>query len=223
MNINNKKMGIPLMLSFSIALGGCGESSDELDEKLTSNAKVSFINSLNYMADFHFQKRNISTGYGGLFDSDELAVSEVPAYEIGDIYNYSYKLINNMINIGVKNSVTASNKTRMTTTLDDNDNLWVIAWEASNEQFLSVIDKRKGNNANKFNVRLFANGNYNVYLSEQQIFTTEKGKATDYITVDNCNNELKIDEQNIDLCMANIGFSYLLVVDNTGKLVMAEE
>lgn len=221
MNINN--MSMILILSGTITLSGCGENSDELEEELTHNTKISFINSLNDMTDFHVQKRSISTGYSGLFDDDKLVAPNIPAYEIGDTYNYSYKLINNMINIGVKNSVTLANQERMTTTLDNNDDLWVIAWEASNEQSVSVIDRKKGNDTNKFNVRFFANGNYDVYVAGSQVLTTEKGKATGYITVENCNNDLKISDQSIDLCMGSIGFSYLLVVDNTGKLVMAEE
>lgn len=223
MTNNNKGLSIVFMFSLIAALSGCGETSDELDEKLTHHAQMSFVNGLDYMANFYLKKRNISTGYSGLFDSKNIVANGVVANITSDHYNYSYKLINNMINIGVRDSITTLDEQRITTTLSNDDNLWVIAWEASGDSALSVIHKKQNNNADAFNVRLFTNGNYDIYIDNVEVLTTEKGKVTNYLTIENCSGGLKLVDKVIDLCAGNLGASYLLVVNSNGMLVMAEE
>lgn len=223
MNGGNKGLGSALVLAVLAALSGCGESSDELDDKLNHDAKMSFVNSLSYMVDFHVKKRDILTGYNGLFDHANAVSRDVPTNEVGNTYHYNYKAINNMVNIGVKDSVNSNKEERINTTLSNGDNLWVIAWEASGDRTLSVIDKKKSNVANVFNVRLFANGRYDVFVDGDNVLTTEKGQITEYLKVNNCAEDLKVANNFIDLCSGNYGASYLIVVDNNGKLVMVEE
>ncbi len=223
MSTSNKGFSIALLFGVAAALSGCGESTDELDDKLTHQANMSFINSLDYMADFHVKKRSISIGYSGLFDSDNIAAGDVEANAVGSRYNYSYKVINNMINLGVKDSINANKEERINTTLSNNDDLWVIAWQSSGKRALSVIDKKQNNTADVFNVRLFANGEYDVSIDDKKVLTTKKGSVTAFLAVSNCANGLKVANQAIDLCAGNFGASYLLVVDSNGKQVMAEE
>lgn len=223
MNRGNKGIIVALIVSVSAVLSGCSGNSDELDEKLTHTVKMSFINSLAYMADFHVSKRNISTGYTGLFDSKNIASSDVKANDISSVYNYSYDAINNMVNLGVKDSINANQEKRITTNLSNGNHLWVIAWESSGSSTLSAINKKQHNTPDVFNVRLFANGNYDVSVDDTAILTTEKGIVTDYLAVSNCANSLKVAGNTIDLCTGNISSSYLLVVDGNGKRVMTEE
>lgn len=223
MNGGNKGLGSALALAVLAALSGCGESSDELDDKLSHDAQMSFVNSLSYMADFHVKKRDILTGYSGLFDHANVVSRDVPTHEVGNTYNYNYKAINNMVNIGVKDSVNGNKEERINTTVRNGDNLWVVAWEVAGERTLSVIDKKKSNVANVFNVRLFANGRYDVSVDGVNVLTTEKGQITEYLKVNNCAEDLKVASNVIDLCSGNFGASYLIVVDNNGKLVMVEE
>jgi hypothetical protein len=223
MRMCNKKLVITLTLSLTVALTGCLDSSDKLDDKLTHEVEISFVNSLSYMADFYAQKRSISTGGSGLFDSDNLVSGDVPKNEVASIYNYSYKVTNNMLDLGVKDSVNANKEDRITSILSKDDNLWVIAWEYSGDRDISVVKKSQNNISDVFNVRLFANGSYDVAVAGSQVLTTEKGKVTDYLSVSSCADGLKVANNNIDLCAGNFGASYLLVVDNNGKLVMAQE
>ncbi|TMP37391.1 hypothetical protein [Pseudoalteromonas rubra] len=223
MNNGNKGLGFALVLGLSAALTGCGEGSEELKEQLNHDAKMSFINSLDYMADFHAKKRSISSGYSGLFDSGSVVSADVPAKEVGQTYSYSYKAINNMINLGVKDSNSGEKQDRMNTTLKDGANLWVIAWEADGERALSVVGKKQDNKADVFNVRLFANGSYEVMVDGAAVAPTEKGKVTDYYAVSSCADGLQVADNAIDLCNGDFGKSYLLVVDANGKRVMATE
>ncbi|MCF2907164.1 hypothetical protein L1285_02235 [Pseudoalteromonas sp. DL2-H2.2] len=219
----NKGLGLVVLLGLSAALTGCGEGSDELKEQLNHDAKMSFVNSLDYMADFHAKKRSISSGYSGLFDSGSVVSADVPAMEVGKTYSYSYKAINNMINLGVKDSNSGEKQERMNTTLKDGASLWVIAWEADGERSLSVVGKKQENKADVFNVRLFANGSYDVMVGGEKVTTTEKGQVTAYYEVSSCADGLEVAGNAIDLCNGDVGQSYLLVVDANGKRVMAAE
>ena len=223
MREGNKKCAIVFTLGLTAALTGCLDSSDELDDKLTLEVKLSFVNSLSYMADFYVQKRSVSNGYSGLFDNDNLASRDVPKNEVASTYSYRYKVTNTMLNLGVKDSVNANKEERNTSILSKNDKLWVIAWEDSAESTLSVVKKSQKNTPDVFNVRLFANGSYDVAVAGSQVLTTEKGKVTDYLSVSSCADGLNVANNNIDLCSGNFGASYLVVIDNNGKLVMAQE
>ena len=223
MYTENKILGIGLILGLTSVLSACGDTADKLKEQLNLDAQIYFINALSYMADFHLKKRNISTGYSGLFDNDSLVSADIPSKEVSDSVTYHYYITDNMVNLGVKDSIYADKKEQTNTTLHKGDNLWVIAWESSNERALSVVAKKRNDEANVFNVRLFANGNYDVALAGNKVLTTEKGKVTDYLKVSSCADGLTVAAHPIDLCSGNFGASYLLIVDHNGALVMAEE
>jgi hypothetical protein len=223
MHSNKKELSIALMLSVTAALFGCGDSIDDLDDALTHDAKISFVNSLDYMTDFHIKKRNIASGYSGLFDNDNVKSRDVPTNSVGDTYSYRYKAINNMVNLGIRDSINLDKEERTNITLSDKDDLWAIAWENSGERSISVVDKKQNNKANVFNVRLFTYGNYDVSLANSKILTTEKGKVTNYLEVSNCADDLNVAGNTIDLCSGDLGKSYLLILDSNGKRVMAEE
>ncbi|MGF1909937.1 hypothetical protein L4C38_10885 [Vibrio kasasachensis] len=223
-NLFSKKgLRLVLLTGFSAALIGCSLESDELKDALTHDAKMSFVNALDYMADFHVKKRYISSSYSGLFDSKNISSKDVPKKATGSTYAYSYRAIHNMVNLGVKDSNSNSNKQKMYKSLSDGDNLWVIAWESAEQIELSVISKKKSNRTGAFNVRVFADGNYNIVVDGTQVATTEKAKVSGFITVDTCADGLTINGAAIDLCTGDPGQSYLLVVDKNGKRVMAKE
>jgi hypothetical protein len=217
-----KRIGYPLIFGLVLTLSGCG-GSDELDKQLTHSANLTLVNSLGFMTDFHVKKRGISTGDSGLFESDSLVFSDVPAKNHSSVYRYSYQVTNNMVNVGVKDSVNANKELKASKTLSNGSDLWVIAWETSGERALSVIDKKQQLTKDVFNVRLFANGRYDVTVAGKRILTTEKGKVTDYLTVNNCARDLKVAEHVINLCAGNLGASYLLVANENGALVMVAE
>ncbi|WP_027670394.1 hypothetical protein [Rheinheimera baltica] len=220
---NSKGLGLALIFGITTALIGCGESSDELDEKLTHSASISLVNAWSSMADLHVAKRKFDSGYSGLFDTDNLVSQDVPVNEVGTPYRYSYKAINNIVNLGARDSISKNNEERTTKTLTNGEKLWVIAWEEGSVKTLSVITGKKHSKADTFNVRLFADGNYAVSVDGNQVLNTEKGKVTAYLEVNNCANSLKVADNAIDLCTAESGASYLLVVDRNGARVMAAE
>ena len=224
----NMSKGLVFVLIFGVtsALLGCNGSSkewDDLDEKLTHSASITLINSWNTMADLHVAKRTFNGGYSGLFDADNLATRDVPANTVGAPYHYSYKAINNIVNLGVRDSISTNNEERGNRVLSNNEKLWVIAWEDTSGKMFSVINAKKHTKSDTYNVRLFADGNYAVSMDSNTVLNTEKGKVTAFLEVNNCANSLKLANKALDLCAAELGASYLLVVDRNGVRVMATE
>ncbi|GAB2918274.1 immunoglobulin domain-containing family protein [Rheinheimera gaetbuli] len=220
---NSKGLGFVLMLGITSALTGCSGNSDELDEKLAHSASITLINSWSAMADLHVAKRKFDNGYSGLFDTDNLVSQDVPVNNVGAPYKYSYKAINNIVNLGVRDSISRNQEERTTKTLSNGEKLWVIAWEDTSGKTLSVVTRKQHSKADTFNVRLFADANYAVSVDGNNVLNTEKGKVTAYLEVNNCANSLKVADKAIDLCTAELGASYLLVVDRNGARVMATE
>lgn len=209
-----------ILTGLTAALMGCG-GSDEVDNALSHSAKLSYVNSLDVMSDFYVDKRSISLGYNGLFDSKNRASGDVDKNSIGATYSYTYKAINNMVNIGVKESNGHEEKNYHT--LSNGDDLWVIAWQSSNGKKLSFINKKKQEQADKFSVRVFASGTYSVAVDGNQTMATKAGEITNYMAVNNCANGLSVNGVAIDLCTGDFGKSYLVIVDANGKRVMAQE
>jgi len=220
---NSNGLGLALIFSITTALAGCSGNSDELDEKLTHSASITLVNSWSSMADLHVAKRSFDSGYSGLFDTDNLVSPDVPVNEVGEPYLYSYKAINNIVNLGIRDSINKNNEQRITKTLTNGEKLWVIAWEESSSKKLSVVTRAQHNKSDAFNVRLFADGNYAVFVDSNNVLNAEKGKVTPYLEINNCANSLKVADIAIDLCAAELGASYLLIVDRNGSNVIVAE
>lgn len=219
----SKGLGFVLIFGVASAVIGCSGSSDELEEKLTHSASVTLINSWSEMADLHVAKRTFNGGYSGLFDADNLATRDVPANAVGTPYHYSYKAINNIVNVGVRDSISKNNEERSTRVLNNDEKLWVIAWEDTSGKTMSIVTRKQHTKSDTFNVRLFADANYAVSVDGNNVLSTEKGQVTAYLEVSNCANSLKVAGKALDLCSAEPGASYLLVVDRNGARVMATE
>jgi hypothetical protein len=218
--IAKRGLKIALLAGLLASLMAC-EGSDELDDTLSRDAEMTFVNTLTSMSDFYVEKRNISLGYSGLFNSDNIVSRDVPQNSVGETYSYQYKAISNLVNLGVKDS--NNNEQKNHHVLSAGDKLWVIAWGADGDEKLSVLAKKQNNQADTFNIRVFADGSYVVAVDGNQVVKTKAGEVTDYLTVNNCVDELVINGATIDLCSGDFGQSYLLVVDAKGKRVMAKE
>lgn len=222
----NKKAGKAVFVAgvLSLATVGCSDSiTDDLDNALTHEAEFSFVNAMDYSLDFHLQKRTITAGSSGLFDSKNRVAGNVQVNGYSSEYNYDFPAVMNIVNIGMRSAMSSQNEVKMHTTLSDDDEHWVIAWQNGVEKHITLLKKKERDNANTFNVRIFANGVYPVTLKGSQVMTTERGKVSDFLTLDNCALDLTINGHAIDLCTGDFGESYLLVVNSDGKQVLVEE
>lgn len=222
----NKKAGKAVFVAgvLSLATVGCSDSiTDDLDNALTHEAEFSFINAMDYSLDFHLQKRSLTTGSSGLFDSKNRVAGNIQVNGYSSEYDYDYPAVMNQVNIGMRGAMSNSNEVKMHTNLSDDDEYWVIAWQNGVEKHITLLKKKERDNANTFNVRIFANGVYPVTLKGSQVMTTERGKVSDFLTLDNCALDLTINGRAIDLCTGDFGESYLLVVNSDGKQVLVEE
>lgn len=224
--INKGLAKVALILSMMgglAACGGGGGGGGELDEELERSSNFTFVNALNYSADFHLQRRNISTDFSGLFDSKHRVTADIKQNSVGETYTYSYKAINPMLNIGVRNSISLGDEEKLYKTLSDKDNYWLIAWDSAGDNKLALIDRAKNDQTGKMNVRIFADASYVISVNGSNAGSTKNGEATTFYSLDNCNTSLKLNDKAINLCSADYGSSYLLVADSNGMRLIATE
>lgn len=219
--LNNGFSKSALLLGLLGVLAACG--SDELEKELERSSTFTFVNALNYSADFHVQRRNISTGFSGLFDSSNRFASDVESNSSSGSHTYRYKAINAMVNLGVRNSMNHNDEVRLYKALGGNENFWLIAWSSAGDGELTLIDKAKSDQSGKISVRIFADAIYPISVDGSAVGATKKGDVTAYYALDNCNTSLSINDKTIDLCNGDYGSSYLLVVDSNGKKLIAKE
>ncbi len=221
-SFSSKYMKPALLATLLSALAGCG-GAEELAKELERSSNFTFVNALPYPADFHLQTRNIATDFSGLFDSSNRVYADVPKYEVSSVYVYKYKAINGMVNLGVRNSISKNDEEKSYLGIGNNEDLWVVAWDAAGDNKLTVVDRKRSDQSGKLNVRIFADGVYPVTVNGNSVAATSKGGISDFYSLDNCNSSLKINNKAIDLCTADYGRSYLLVADANGKKVLLRE
>lgn len=222
MNVSRKCIKSAFLATLLSALAGCG-GTEELAKELERTSNFTFVNALPYSADFHLQKRNIATDFSGLFDSANRVYADLPKNEVSAVYAYKYKAINGMVNLGVRNSISKNDEEKAYVGLGNNENLWVIAWDAAGDNKLTQVDRKRSDQSGKLNVRIFADGAYPVTVNGNNAAATSKGGISDFYSLDNCNSSLKINYKAIDLCAADYGRSYLLIADANGKKVLVRE
>ncbi|MDU0353926.1 hypothetical protein RS130_08285 [Paraglaciecola aquimarina] len=213
MNVK-RKINLLFSMSFLAMLSACTE------EALSNNdAEMSYINALDEQATFYIKK---SSNDRDIYDSDYRTISLLSGEASYDIehdwfsYEKSY--------IGVEDTNTRSEQVYISTNLRDKRSYWVVAWLDNRDYDISVFQKRKSNMADVIRVRIFANDRYAVFIdgSNASSFITDKGEVSDYFSVHNC-SELSVENNNINLCSADFGLSYLAVVDEHGLVSLIEE
>lgn len=109
--------------------------------------------------------------------------------------------------------------------MQNNKRYWSIAWQEDGARKLSVLEKKPLNQANKLSLRIFANAEVNISISQQTaISSTEVGQVSAAYTIDGC-SDLMLGEFAIDLCQnGDYGPSHLVVFDSeSGSAVIAQE
>lgn len=221
-NFSNQNIKSAFVVMLLSALAGCG-GTEELAKELDRTSNFTFVNALPYSADFHVQKRNIATDFSGLFDSSNRVFADLSKNETSGVYTYKYKALNGMVNLGVRSSISKADEEKVYKGLGNDEDMWVIAWDAAGDNKLTLVDRKRSDQSGKLSVRIFADGNYPVVVNGTQVAATGKNEISAFYSLDNCNSSLKVNNKAIDLCAGDYGRSYLLVVDANGKKVLARE
>jgi hypothetical protein len=183
---------------------------------------VTGINATNDMTTFYVKD---STSNKGIFDTSFKAI-ELPAGEHSEEISHKWIFKTNKSQFATKKSITERSKVTTYFNLSNNHQYWAIAWLLNNNNKISLIEKSHHTNtsSNFYNVRIFSSAVLNISnINNDSLGATEIGVASIYFSVSHC-DELKVGGNNIDLCqIANLGQSYIAVVDSTGTIIVVEE
>lgn len=209
-----KSILLTSILATSSIISGCN------DEAITYNdSKISYINALDEQATFFIKENGAS---GDVYSNKHRVISLLKETASGEIKHtwFGFK----QSEIAVEDTNTRSHYTSIKKTLRDKRNYWTIAWLDNNDYELSIFEKNTSNEDGVYRVRVFSDGQYPVYINGKtnREFVTKEGEVSDFFSVENC-TELKIADNNIDLCKGDLGKSYLAVVDKDGLLSLTEE
>lgn len=225
--LNVVKKCVPLVL-FGLSaflLNGCGGSGGSADLKKLTQSKASFtlVNATDEAVNFYLKRDDLFD------DNDENTLFEIKHQVLGQValnasqtYLHTFKAHQNAVHLGVNDTNTLTKQGTSNIKLDfyynKTSRLWVVAWMMGSQFKLTYFGKEAANQEGVYTVRLFTNTAMPVSIngSEQVELTTEQGKASRVLAISNCATGLEVGGHNIDLCHADLGRSYLVVVDQMG-------
>ena len=223
LNLKFKKTALLVAISFSLL--GCGGSSlDRIVDDIDTDrqAKISFVNALDEMADFHAKVDYLNRD---LFDNRQKAKTVIN----NETSDFSFKWIDNgtqRSSFGVRDTNTNTTSVKIDTDIDNNANYWMIAWLDGGNYQLTEFKKSTYSETDRFVVRVFSNTVLPVRINEVNdvVAMMEKGKVSVPFSINNCAAGLNVGGNNIEFCnQAEFGKSYLAVVDSDGKITVIEE
>lgn len=222
MNINSNLLKA-LLLSTATTLAACGGNTvDKIVDKIDTphSASISYINAQDYSSTFYVK----STVYNESVFSDKFEMVELINLKAST--SFAHKWINSAqaTLFGTEDSITKENQ--ITTNLDlvDNEQYWAVSWDNNTTAQLSILQKKRSNAANTYNVRVFTTISLALSIvGSQETITVPPNTVTGFYNLDNC-SDLYVGDNLIDLCqIGNIGMSYLAIVDANGQLILVEE
>lgn len=210
----------------SLWLSACGGASDKIDDSLDKleknrHAGITFINALDEMAAFYIKPKSISHS---VFTEQYQAV-EILSGEVSSPYSYQWHQSLEETKFGVRDSNSQSKSTTLKKEVNQDGNYWLLAWQDEDEYQLSLFAKSQQNN-NNYSVRIFANQAFPIYLNGEPspVTVTEKGQVSASYQINDCASGLVIGLYPVDFCQqANLGQSYLVVIDEQGNIITGQE
>ncbi len=228
-----KKSLLLVMLTLSaLVLSACGSSKLKEDVKniTRSKADISFINTTNDVVNFYakYDDPLDSNDQEYAFNSQNLRFSNISLGSMAT-YEYTFQPQKQLLHLGVQDSNSQSLQGLGHVDLDykvkRSAPVWAVAWLQGNEYKITAFPKRVDNQDAVYRVRIFSHNNQPVYLNGDisVSFSLEQGMVSNTVSVNDCATGLKVGEHSLDLCQANLGQSYLAVVDNTGLRSLTPE
>ncbi|MCE2596452.1 hypothetical protein K6Y31_16775 [Motilimonas cestriensis] len=209
-----------LVLS-GFVLSGCGSS--DLKKLIETKAHFTYINTTDKAANFYLMRDDVldDDEQDELFNGGHQVFSNVAVNE-AQTYSHTYRAHQTGVHLGVSDSNTLIKQAKTSVNLDfeykETPKLWVVAWMMSSQFKLTYFGKESSDQDGVYKVRLFTHTAMPVSIngSGQVDLTTEQGKATRALAINNCASGLEVGGNKIDLCNADLGRSYLVVIDQTG-------
>lgn len=220
-----KKCALWGMLGLNaLMLSGCGGSGGDDLKKLTeSQTSLTYVNATNDVVNFYLKRDDMldDNDQNTLFEANHQVFSDV-ALNASRTYLYTFKVHQNAVHLGLNDTNTlvkkGTNHVRLDFKYNETSSLWVVAWMMGSQFKLTYFGKEASNQEGVYKVRVFTDTAMPVSIngSKQVELTTEQGSATRALAISNCATGLEVGGRNIDLCHADLGRSYLVIVDQMG-------
>lgn len=207
--------------------GGSSSGSSEpnvvtMDEVSVRTLGIDLVNISGAAADFFVKE---SSGSSPLFDENN---------KVSSVLNFSsyYHSVSWTTATPMKLDIGTIETNSQTTSsleedilLNNREKLWAIAWNDEGKLTLSTGTQEPSPVEDKYRLRVFATEDVTVTVNSTAFSVTNlsKGNFSNQLLVDNCNKELILSANQIDICELEIGKSYLLIVDGEDVLLAAEE
>ena len=193
-------LSLVTLCSSLFLLSACGESdkiADELLEEIDTDsyANVTVINTLDRAVAIHIKNELFNRE---VFNSDFKKL-EVLAENFSESYRYEWVSDNDKSEFGVLDANNGENRASAEITLDDETDYWVVAWQNGQSRAINIFEQEQAPEADKYKVRVFADGAYTIAIAGTDIATTIQGEVSGGYSIANC-DDLTIADTQIDMC-----------------------
>lgn len=220
----NRCLSVVALCSSVLLLSACGESdkiADEILEELDTDsyADVVVINTLDRAVAVHIKNELFNRE---VFNSDFKKL-EVLAENFSENYRYEWVSDNDKSEFAILDANNGENRASKEVTLDNEGNYWVVAWQNGQSRAVNVFEKEQAPEADKYKVRVFADGAYSIVIAGADVGSTTQGEVSGGYSIANC-DDLTIADTEIDICtLGTAGKSYLVTYIQSGTSFVAEE
>lgn len=207
------KLTIPALI---VLLAACGSGDkivddivDDIDTKYA--AHVNYVNNSDYVVDFYLK----STVYNESVYANKFNTIELNIGDMSSAIKHEWISGAKESKFATENAISQAERTSHTLDLINDKSYWAISWLNQNEPSISVFQKAASDTSGVYKVRVFSSENAvvkNTY-NDEIITSASQGEVSGSFALENC-SDLSVANIAIDLCQqANLGNSYLVVVD----------
>lgn len=228
MKLCNKKTAFKIItISLSIiVLSACNDSED-FDKDINAAEKnrsslINFVNATDEMTNFYVSPKAITES---IYNSNYQLASVVSG-ETSELINYQWNDNLSKTEMAIRDTNSQSQKANVVLNLEHNKEYFAVAWLDDDNFSLSIIEGQMSPQNNVYNIRFFSVIDRSIFLGNDTsaITTVEKGKVSNNITVENCADIELINDVQSNFCqIANIGESYLVVIDDNNEIVISQQ
>ncbi|MGS0495968.1 hypothetical protein CWB85_07615 [Pseudoalteromonas sp. S1727] len=171
------------------------------------------INATNSEIDFHMANTEIAGDERDVSSNkyyiETLASGDEPT-TIRHEHNVGYK-----ISFYVQEHSKASRHHKKQFKVKNDQDYHFIAWQEQDALRLSLMKNQTNNKPDFFAVRFLATESMTLIVNKQPLIMA-KGEISLWRHVDDCNDDIKINDETLSICHTSYGNSYTFVIDKSG-------
>ena len=226
MKLCNKKTVFKIItLSLSIiVLSACNIDFDKDINAAEKNRSslINFVNATDEMTNFYVSIKAISES---IYNS-KYQLASIESGETSELINYQWNDSFSKTEMAIRDTNSQSQKANVVLKLEHHKEYFAVAWLDDDNFSLSIIEGQTSPQNNVYNIRFFSVIDRSIFLGNDTsaITTVEKGNVSNNITVDDCADIELINDVQSNFCqIANIGESYLVVIDDNNEIVISQQ